>query len=533
MNKKESPILGLDGKPIQRDVLKEEYARPSLVGVRQAWLTDSAANALHPRKLAAMLQAANEGNDYDLLTLAEEMEEREAHYGSVLGTRKRAVEGLGITVEAASDDARDVDIASAVTAETKRPEFEALISDLLDGLGKGRSSCEIMWETGKVWRAKEFIHRDPRYFKFNPEDPRELRLIDDADVYKGIPLPGYKFVNHFPKLKTGLPVRDGLARMVAVSYMCKSFTLKDWMAFSELFGMPIRVGRFGAGAKEDDIDVLRSAVANIGSDAAAIIPESMRIEFIERTSGASGGHQLFKELAEWLDKQISKAVLGQTATTEGTAGKLGGDDAQQEVRQDILKADAKAVALTINMGYIKAYVDLNYGVQEHYPKVVLFVPEPEDIDALVKALDKLVPLGLKVKTSQISDKLGLEEVQEGDEYLQIPTPSAGAAETVPGKVENNHSHTGCKSCGVSLNNESGGVGNGDEIDQLLADELEDWETMVEPMLDPVLALAEESQDEEEFLARLPELLESMEPTALMSALATATFKARGIGNAKD
>lgn len=531
--KKQSKILDSNGNPIEYQVLKEEYARPSLVGVRQAWLSDSAANGLHPRRLATLLQSANEGNDYELLTLAEEMEEREAHYGSVLGTRKRAVEGLELIVEAASEDSKAEEIAVAVQAQTKRPEFEQLIADLLDGLGKGRSTCEIMWDFGKVWQPFEFVWRDPRYFKYNPDDPRELRLIDDQDAYHGVPLPPYKFVTHVPKLKTGLPVRNGLARLVAVSYMCKSFALKDWMAFAELFGMPIRVGRYGAGAKEDDIDVLRTAVANIGSDAAAIIPESMRLEFVERTSGASSGHQLFKELAEWLDKQISKAVLGQTATTEGTAGKLGNEDAQQEVRQDILKADAKGIALTLNRDFVKPFVDLNYGTQEAYPKITLFVPEPEDIKALVDAIHKLVPQGLKVKQSQIRDKLGLEDPEDDDELLSLPAGSMPGTDEPPA-VANNHQQVHAHGCpthghGTALNRQT----PPDTIDEIVGDELEGWEQVMQPLVDPVQALAADCADADEFQARLGELAATMDSSELIRSLAVATFKARGLGNAED
>ena len=99
-----------------------------------------------------------------------------------------------------------------------------------------------------------------------------------------------------------------------------------------------------------------SAVANIGTDAAAVLPESMRIEF-QQVAQAGSGHALFLALAEWLDRQISKAVLGQVASTEGTPGRLGNDDAQAEVRKDILRADAKQLANTLNRDLIKPFID--------------------------------------------------------------------------------------------------------------------------------------------------------------------------------
>ncbi|MFP3490946.1 DUF935 family protein, partial [Staphylococcus sp. SIMBA_130] len=74
----------------------------------------------------------NDGHDY--LTLAEEMEEREPHYASVLGTRKRAVSGLDVVVESASDDPADVRLADAVRDLVRDAVFGDLIEDLLDAL---------------------------------------------------------------------------------------------------------------------------------------------------------------------------------------------------------------------------------------------------------------------------------------------------------------------------------------------------------------------------------------------------------------
>ena len=61
---------------------------------------------------------------------------------------------------------------------------------------------------------------------------------------KGGELEPYKYIIHKPKLKSGLPIRNGLARLAATMYMLKGFTLKDWWAFAEVFGMPIRVGKY-------------------------------------------------------------------------------------------------------------------------------------------------------------------------------------------------------------------------------------------------------------------------------------------------
>ncbi|MCP3942046.1 MAG: DUF935 domain-containing protein, partial [Desulfobacteraceae bacterium] len=408
-------LYGPDGKLLPEQTLTEEIAAPTLMGIRSIWGYGSAADGLTPERLATILRNAAEGNAWDYLTLAEEMEERDLHYASVLGTRKRAVSGLDVVVEEASEDKEDVKIATAVRELTRKPEFGEAVDDLLDAIGKGYSVVENMWQTGTQW-VPRYEWRDPRFFVFDENDGRTLRLMDESH-HNGLELPPFKFVIHIPRIKSGLPIRGGLARLAAVSYMCKSFTLKDWMAFAEVFGMPLRIGRHKPGALEKDINTLIKAVSNIGSDAAAIIPDNMRIEFVEAAKSA-GGEKLFSGLAEWLDRQVSKGVLGQVASTEGTPGKLGNDDAQEEVRKDILKADAKALGNTLTRDLVIPFVDFNFGKRDKYPRILLPVPEPEDLKALTLALSKLVPLGIKASAGWARKKFNIPDPVEGEELLE-------------------------------------------------------------------------------------------------------------------
>ncbi|RWE49366.1 MAG: DUF935 family protein, partial [Mesorhizobium sp.] len=108
--------------------------------------------------------------------------------------------------------------------------------------------------------------------------------------------------------------RGGIARAVAWTFLFKSFTIKDWAIFCEAYGQPLRLGKYDAGASDKDKQILLDAVSNIGVDYAAIVPAAMAVEFIK--ADISGSHGLYKERADWLDQQVSKVVLGQTATTD-------------------------------------------------------------------------------------------------------------------------------------------------------------------------------------------------------------------------
>jgi len=426
------------GQPVTPQQLTREHAAPSITGIRRIW-DETVASGLTPWKLANILRSAAEGDSDAYLTLAEEMEERDLHYSCELGKRKLAVSRLPISVEAFSDDARDVELADAVRSLMAGYGMRGLIKDLMDSVGKGYSVAEIIWDrSGSRWKPGRFEWRDPRFFQFDLASRRELRLRDEADLVNGLPLEPYKFIRHIHKIKSGLPIRGGIARVAAWSWMFKNYSVKDWMAFGEVFGMPLRIGKYGPGANDDDIAILKTAVANLGSDAAAVIPESMMIELVEAAKSA-GGETFFQRLADWFDAQVSRGILGQTATTQGTPGKLGNEEAQKEVREDIRDDDAEQIEETINRDLVKPFIDLNFGPQENYPLVRIRATKNEDVKTLAEALAKLVPLGLRVEQSVIRDKLGLpdpdEKAKPEDLLGQIPPnpPLPKGGEQMTGK----------------------------------------------------------------------------------------------------
>jgi len=421
---KEITLYDYRGNPVKKQALQTELAAPSLSGVRTVWDT-AVTSGLTPYRLASLLQNAAAGDANEYLTLAEEMEERDLHYRCEIGKRRLAVASLPVIVEAASDETQDVQLADEVRALVKRSGFRGLLKDLLDSLGKGYSVSEIIWQRGSKWLPAAYEWRDPRFFIFDRESRRKIRLLDAENLAEGIELSPYKFIVHLPHLKTGLPIRGGIARVAAWSYLCKNYTIKDWLAFAEVFGMPLRLGKYQSGALKEDIQILKMAVANLGSDAAAVIPESMKVEFIEAgKSAGSGGANLFMQLADWLDTQVSRGILGQSATTSGTPGKLGSDEAQSEVRSDIRDDDASQLSETLNRDLVRPFIDLNFGPQENYPELILRAVENEDLTVLTTALKELVPLGLKVEQSVVRDKLGLPDPDEGAECLGVAKPAA-------------------------------------------------------------------------------------------------------------
>ncbi|HEY0915030.1 MAG TPA: DUF935 family protein, partial [Solimonas sp.] len=85
-------------------------------------------------------------------------------------------------------------------------------------------------------------------------------------------------------------------------------------------------------------------------------------------------------------------------------------------------ADAKGLQNTLNLRLVRAFVDLNFG-PGRYPKLVVQVPEPEDLKLLVDSLEKLVPMGLEVEQSIIRDKLNLPDPPTGKDVKLLRAPT--------------------------------------------------------------------------------------------------------------
>ncbi|MCZ6928688.1 DUF935 family protein [Serratia marcescens] len=508
------------GKAVQvtTDELQQEQTRARATGVRRANAGISVASTLTPQRLAGVLRNAADGTALDYFILAEEMEERDLHYSSVLRTRKLTVASIEPTVEAASDDTHDIELADAVRVMIERPQIPELMFDLLDGLGKGLAVVEILWDTKTMpWVPRDYSWVDPRFLKVDKDTLREVRVLTEAEPFDGEPLAPYKYVLHQPRLKSGLPLRNGLARLVAVMYMLKSFTVRDWWAFGEKFGLPITVGKYGNNATDEQIQTLVNAISTLASDAGCAIPQSMQIE-MQETASRQGGGALFESMAKWCDAQTSKAVLGQTMTTDDGSSQSQAN-VHDRVRMDIAKWDARQLENTLNEFLVRPFVILNYGEQENYPKVCLRLSEPEDLKALVDALVPMIDRGMKVQMSEMRDRFGLSEPEDGAETLQPAGAAASGYAMLPAMNRTQ----------IALNRQDAP----DDIDQLTDDGIGDWQRLGTAFTSPVLALANEVTSYEEFLARLPELQDSLDAGEFVDQLARLCFQARALGDVSD
>lgn len=426
---RKSKVLGPNGQPVDVGVLKEEIAAAQ-VGTVRSPISAYPADGLDPISLANILRQADHGDPVAYLELAEAIEERDPHYLAVLGTRKRSVSQLEITVEPGGESVEEKRHADMLKDWLKRDELTAELFEILDAVGKGYSFTEMIWEAeGGLTYPSRLEWRDPRWFRFKREDLKTPVMLSSGGQEE--PLPAFKFIFAPMKAKSGLYLRSGLARVATWTWLFKAYTQRDWAIFTQTYGQPIRVGKYGPGTSEGEKDTLFNAVADIAGDCAAIIPASMQIEFISADNvGSSTDH--YKERCIWLDQQTSKAVLGQTATTDAETGGMGSGKEHREVQEDIERADGRLLSAILNQSLVRPFVDLNFGPQKTYPKLVIARPEAEDLKAWTDAAVPWVNAGLRVSEDEVLNKLGLSPPKRGEATV------GGMDQTQPNSPDASH-----------------------------------------------------------------------------------------------
>ncbi len=497
---------------------------------------------LTPQRLAAIFKEADGGDVYRQAELMEEMEEKDTHLGSVLQTRKLAVAGLDYEIIPASDETRAKEYAAYIEEKVRNfDDWEDLMLDILDATGKGISLNELYWEIQDgeaIVAGYEWVH--PKNLTFMDKDRvlRAPRLITENEPVYGEDLIPHKFVYHRYKARSGHPSRQGLIRTCAWAYLFKNYTLKDWVAFAEVFGMPLRIGRFDPNASEADKDTLVEAIIQLGADGGAVISKSTEIELKE--AQRSGSVNVYDTLFNAMNKEMSKSVLGQTATTEETPGKLGAAPEKDKVRQDLLEADAKAVQKTIKQDVFRQLIGFNKGWDQIglTPSLKLGYEPPSDRFTEAKTLQVAVrAIGLPVGKQYAYEKLGIPAPQDGEEVITPPavaprpSPAIGLR-SFDSAQDRLRSGQGLTAHSVNIDDQALSEKNYQEtIDALVDEAMGEAAGKFKGMLEPVMKLIESSASLREIRLELASVYPEMDTAGMEDLLAKAMYLADLAGRA--
>ncbi len=387
---------------------------------REDSVRDYPSAGLTPSRLTAILREADEGQLSSAMQLYEEMEEKDPHLYAIANTRRLAVTGLPWRIAPAAVTDNNAALAARCAAYCQEvvnqiDSLDEVLQHLSLALGRNIAVAEIVWDI--VEGAPQPVGLFPVDFTrmvFDELDrPRVLTAENPQD---GIALSPGKFIVHAPHSASGVTVggghaqRGGLLRVTALAYLAKQLALKDWMIFAEVFGMPIRIARYEPSATPEEKREMLRMLESLGSNAAGIFSRAVELQIVESNRQASGGP--YERLLDFLNREMSKAWLGQTLTTDiaGQSGSVAASRVHEQVRQDILLDDLRKEARTMRRDLLAPLTRLKFGPDAPVPLFVREVRGTEDKVTLANILDVAINrLGITVPEAWARRALGIPE----------------------------------------------------------------------------------------------------------------------------
>ena len=399
-------------------------------------IAEHPSHQITPAKMRLLFEDAESGDITAQHELFLDIEERDSAVAAALQTRKMSVLGLDWQI---AEPPQASDAETQLAAEVRGymqglADFDDMLLDMMDAVGHGFAALEITWQfSGGLQLPQSFKHTPQSWFRWDKHDNLLLKTPDNP---MGEPLWPYGWVVHRHKTRSHQAARNGLFRTLAWLYMFKHYSVHDFAEFLELYGLPIRIGKYPAGATEKEKRTLLRAVAEIGHNAAGIMPEGMMIELHQAANGTTAANNPFMTMVEWCEKSATRLILGQTLTSgaDGRASTNALGKIHNEVRRDLTVSDAKRLAQTINRQLIEPFVRVNFAhaADVRLPVFEFDTRETADLATVAEALPKLVDVGMQIPEGWARDKLAIPEAAEGERVLGRSQPvKANAALNSP------------------------------------------------------------------------------------------------------
>jgi SPP1 gp7 family putative phage head morphogenesis protein len=389
-----------------------------------------------PERVASALQAAEYGNVREQMALFATLEDRDGAVQSYMRDRRLAASKVPVQLLPAAlpQDApqKDRDLAEKI-----RDDNQALVDRVwtatarqsqYEGIGTGLSLHDIPWivtDRGRVDVSGEGLKRiDPTALRV--DETLALRILTQDNRFDGEPLTPLRYLVHVHPGRPGRPGATGLLRPCAGLVMLKRWSWEDWAIFCDLFGVPVRVGKYRSGASAQEKAALRSMLEQLGVAAWALFSEGTSVEFIESSKGGRGSLP-YEPLLERVDKELLVTIKGQTGTTDlSDAHAFSASMVLAGMRQDLSEDDAGLGCDSFRTSVLVPYNGWNYGRPDLTPILKAGFEAAEDLVQTAGVITQARGVGLPLSQEYVARRLRLELPKEGETLLVSPAPALSA-----------------------------------------------------------------------------------------------------------
>lgn len=393
-----------------------------------AWI-DHPGHSVTPGGILQVFRIAEMGDPRQQCDLFDDLIEGDSHLRNLFEQREQAVAGKPWVVQAGGQDGDSQVGARVLTSALKRLPLLHVFLHLLGVNRYGYAAAEIDWGLmvieGRTWIIPTWIAPVPaRRFKISamvvgpsPAGVDELRLYTDAARPLGDALRPDKWI---VMRRPGRLSRAALMRTAAWPAMGKRLGFRDWVIYSQRFGLPLPIVQYDdeKSPDDDEIALAEEVVRRIGSDAGAVMPKSLELEFYDATRGNQENSKAHGGLIAHCNAEMSKLVNGSTLSND-SAGNTGASYAlgniHDDVRWDNVTFDAEALQEAFRTQLFEPFWRFN-ALTGPVAELKVQVVRELDPKTRIECADVLTnKLGVKVSITQLRQEAGfLEPLGDAD-----------------------------------------------------------------------------------------------------------------------
>ena len=420
------------------------------------------------RPYESLLNLENQNPDEILkqkgVGIYDEMEEKDAHIFSVYETRKLAISMVPWEILPFDNSDFSKKLAEFVlyVIDNARGPFSETIKQLCDGIGKGFAILEKVWQLEKngPWKGKysikEFVFHRQKYWRFKDAQWNKLRgdqvfFSPSLQSYEKLERVPWSKIIHFVYNKKDTNYGNAAFKPIYWFYWFKKEGWKSWIIYLEKWGSPTVVGTHPDDAESQEIDALQDVIESIQEETKIVLPESMRIQFLETSRS---GDVSYRDLSDACNAEISKAILGQTQTVEeGRRGSYALSRAHSEIRHERVEHGALAIAETIQEQLIKPLIYFNWNTDK-YPQFVMTYNNRStssvyEVAETNNKIEDHEPSVLDTESTAETDEIPTEteEIEIDETTIEPEGPNTESSGSIEGPEETfaelNFSNLGC------------------------------------------------------------------------------------------
>jgi phage gp29-like protein len=349
-------------------------------------------------KLISLLESGERGAYADLQWFYHYMERSDAMIHAVIQRRRAALLACDWDIRVSADEDADKGLAAEQAsflreAYDRVENFRDAVSFLFSGFFRGYAHLEKhILPSGMVTRLEPveqwFWVRDGLFgfWEYN-QDAR-------SGVGRGVPVDFSNFL-----VFESVP----LNRMLAVLYLRKNLSQKDWDSFLEVYGIP-SIFLVGPPNTPETKEAEYHAVAQeIMSNGRGYLPHGSDVKFVN----GGGNKPPFLEHIDYIDRQITLAATGGLLTmlAESGSGTLAGN-AHSDTFLQIARSDAALLS-----GLLQEQFDMPL-LREYFPDQPILAyfefapPEAEEVSRVVQDAVELAKAGVRMDLRELEEKTG-------------------------------------------------------------------------------------------------------------------------------